>query len=697
MNKLCLLLNSFFNRIKKSIKSASIYKKLEITYFSFKVDVKRLTEFLHPFSIVMNDLKFIIFGMIAGYILFTAPDQAQDNFVNMFGETRISKIDKLYVITFWIAICFWSFQAWAGARTIMYLRNYEQFYSMVGAAKWEKFTRRILFMQKYFPRILTLLPPLIVMMAINNAICFNWLAASYLITGVVIFIFLTYRKQLTGNTQKESDARFSIGIRKLTGTYKIFIGLTLIILIGYFFAIIFSISFSQSLQTMLITAISIIFWTYAFMWLEYFTWKMRTSLLVGLLIVFYFFSMINNNHEVRTLGEFPYQTASSLPDIQDHYTHFLKQGPAKDTIYLVATQGGGIRASYWTTLVLMEMINQNPNLYQKLYAISGSSGGTVGAAVYIAHLKKFGIDSVAQINNNIRNFYENDFLAPLTGAYLVPDLLQKFLPIKWTRVDRARYLEKSWEVADSSGLFATSFANLFRESTQGFNLPLLMVNSTWIETGQRTVISPVKIANCAPLMRESFSLMDNWGGDIRLSTAVGMGARFPLLTPGAVVKKDKCNVLGTFGDGGYVENTGIATAIDLKDMIKLRHHASADSLQPLIIHLIYIENGDTSGKINPEPLDELYETKTVINGFYNSWSGQDKTTASKVTSYVREYLDLNKDNDEPVSLAFTRISLPRQTDTILPLGWVLSTPAKEYMLSKVRPVVKKAFGNTIHQ
>jgi hypothetical protein len=663
---------------------------------SVRKDLIRLADFLFPVSLVLNDLKFILFGMVAGYVIFTVPDQARDNFVNMFEETQPEKIDWMYLITFWFSICFWSIHAWAGARTILYLRNYTQFKSIVTDGKWESFTRRILFLQKHLPRLLSLLPFLIVANAIDTALCFNLFATFYVVTGFVFFIILIYRKQLAGYAQSQSDARFSLQITTPSSWYRRFIWITGIILSVYLVGVIVSIQLSQKLQSMLIVGISINFWMYAFMWLQYFSWKLRTSLLVILLSVFYFFSLFNNNHDVRTLNEITAKSVPDLNDIREHYYRFQQNGPEKDTVYLVATQGGGIRAAYWTSLVLMEIYRQNPMMANKLYAVSGASGGTLGAAVYLANLKHYGVGYLNDsISENLLAFYDHDFLAPLTAAYLVPDLLQKFLPFTVSFADRARYLEKSWEAADHTGLFGSEFTGIFNDNTHGNYLPLLMVNSTWIETGQRTVIAPLKISGSEPFIRESFPLMDNWGGQLRLSTAVGIGARFPLLTPGAVIKLDRCKVLGTFADGGYVENTGIATAIDIKDMIKQLHRNGSDSLKPLVIHLLYIENGDTSGTANPEPLRELYETKTVVSGFYNSWDGQDKTTASKVTSYVREYLDLNKDNNEKVSIAFTRISLPRNTETLLPLGWVLSSAAKDYMEQAASPVVKSAFENSV--
>ncbi|MGY3690537.1 hypothetical protein ACVIGA_000617 [Bradyrhizobium sp. USDA 3240] len=54
--------------------------------------------------------------------------------------------------------------------------------------------------------------------------------------------------------------------------------------------------------------------------------------------------------------------------------------------FIVAAEGGGIRAAAMTAIVLKELSLRNPKFADHLFAIVGVSGGSVGAATYAAAL-----------------------------------------------------------------------------------------------------------------------------------------------------------------------------------------------------------------------------------------------------------------------------------------------------------------------
>jgi hypothetical protein len=87
-----------------------------------------------------------------------------------------------------------------------------------------------------------------------------------------------------------------------------------------------------------------------------------------------------------------------------------------------------------------------------------------------------------------------DFLSPTLGTAIFPDLLQRFLPAPLFD-DRAVALEQSWERAwraaqpRSPERFGASFDRLW--SADAYAVPLLFLNSTVVETGQRAILSPL--------------------------------------------------------------------------------------------------------------------------------------------------------------------------------------------------------------
>ena len=51
-------------------------------------------------------------------------------------------------------------------------------------------------------------------------------------------------------------------------------------------------------------------------------------------------------------------------------------------MFLVTAKGGGIRAAYWTAALLTALQDANPEFADHVFAVSGVSGGSVGAGVF---------------------------------------------------------------------------------------------------------------------------------------------------------------------------------------------------------------------------------------------------------------------------------------------------------------------------
>src|SRR5262249_53748432 len=109
---------------------------------------------------------------------------------------------------------------------------------------------------------------------------------------------------------------------------------------------------------------------------------------------------------------------------------------------IVAAAGGGSRAAYWTATVLGALEDEIPDFHRYLFAISGVSGGSLGATVYRTLLKT-PPDKLPEKAKCLkdgsdirRGPYEcagqrvlsRDFLAPVVGSLLLPDLVQRFIP-----------------------------------------------------------------------------------------------------------------------------------------------------------------------------------------------------------------------------------------------------------------------------
>jgi hypothetical protein len=262
-------------------------------------------------------------------------------------------------------------------------------------------------------------------------------------------------------------------------------------------------------------------------------------------------------------------------------------------VYIVAAEGGGLYAAYMTARLLARIQDLCPSFAQHVFAISSVSGGSLGAAVFaglVADEPKF--EQPAPCNSDQKRFgptewrahriLSKDFLSPAVWAGLYPDFLQRFIPKPFPELDRAVYLERAFEeawpkTASGRNRMAESIFDLCGPDMAkclGGTTPFLALNMTNVETGLQVVLSPIDLADFAAdpsKSSPSHKVLDFFGFagldpfDMRLSTAVGLSARFPYISPPGWYdwRDDKDIKRFTFVDGGYVDNSGVATALNI--------------------------------------------------------------------------------------------------------------------------------------
>ena len=181
-----------------------------------------------------------------------------------------------------------------------------------------------------------------------------------------------------------------------------------------------------------------------------------------------------------------------------------------------------------------------------------------------------------------------DLLAPVVWGGLFPDFLQRFIPWPFPAFDRARALEyafeESWRyAAETKGAIrSAATCSICAEPAPSACLtgstPALAFNVSNIETGMQMVLSPLDFTSIGPPWTSSAKVFDFFSTgvdpvDMPLSTAIGLSARFPWISPagwyafidpnekkpGEKARKRRMS----FVDGGYVDNSGVATASKL--------------------------------------------------------------------------------------------------------------------------------------
>jgi hypothetical protein len=490
----------------------------------------------------------------------------------------------------------------------------------------------------------------------------------------------------------------------------------------------------------------------------------RIPIIGFLLVMVIIFAWFNDNHRVRQLATMrPYQeqqaSLKQLPSalfeamvnmakgiiprglsptndpLETYFVSWFEelrhqwQGPSGQPntpipIILVSAEGGGIRAAYWTAAVLTELEDRSRALMEKgqlpatfarhVFSISGVSGGSLGAAVFASLVKDQNrslethnrgqsclLPPHPSLRQTAKTFLKQDFLSPTVGVLLFPDMFQRFLP--WAILDdRALALERSWEQAwvacVGSDRFAQPFDDLWEDHQ--YDVPLLFLNSTVVETGQRIIMHPLPFAaqpaqdspkSTSPPPHRPFQYYFNdaldgpavLGGQVPLSTAVHMSARFTYVSPaGTIFRQDlhkDSSATESAGpqvirvvDGGYFENSGAVTTDEILLAIEriAEHyhfpihpiviHISNDPLKP---HIRQEEQFTGSHAFLPEILSPVWALLNVRPA--RGYQARDML-GDRATIGLHQHL-----TDDQTGGAFAHFQLCEYKHR-LPLGWMLS-------------------------
>ncbi|MEL6929961.1 MAG: patatin-like phospholipase family protein, partial [Cyanobacteria bacterium J06600_6] len=398
------------------------------------------------------------------------------------------------------------------------------------------------------------------------------------------------------------------------------------------------------------------------------------TVLICILLISSFFNW-NDNHRIRQLATSENRTLPTLEqcfrewsnsrqeDIQD-YNNKDKPYP----VYLVSAQGGGIFAAYHAATALSKIQDSFPDFSQHIFAISSVSGGSLGAAAF-SSLVKENIEDVdrnklEKIEPKARALFGENLLSPLLSMGLFPDFVQRFLFFPIYQWDRAKGLEIAFEEAwnntqsDRNPLRNSYYAHWNPKKTA----PALVLNATEVETGEALRISPFFI----PLPQGDENIFDRQDIDFRLSTAAGISARFPFVTPVAWYTKNSAKF--RLADGGYFDNSGVSTALDIgRTLQKLKKYP--DEFEIIYISITDLPNQSLSDKVKTQGLNEV---GSPIRTVFNVRSARGKNIVKQA-----KYL-LNDGSGDAFQFKFRNIYLDKQTDTgELPLGWLLSKTSRD--------------------
>jgi hypothetical protein len=595
---------------------------------------------------------------------------------------------------FFFALALWAITSWYAARVLLYLKFRDA--PEGTSSSW---------LRTNVPRILGIAPMIIIAGGFLRAsgpydlhssehgwlICFGVLC---LVLAAIFYFVLILRRKFIGAPPAREIKRLSqLG-------WDSWIGLGLMATASLFLFVLFAAKpvTAQSFGMGTILFLAAASWVTLGSFLVYLGGIWRFPVIGVLVLLALIFSFWNDNHIIRLAP--PQKT--DRPDVLTAFATWYglmekEKAGEMHTLYIVATEGGGIRAAYWTAAVLGDIQDQNPSFAAHLFAISGVSGGSLGGSVFEALLAE---KSVGSFKDAGTDMLAQDFLSPALAGMLYPDLVQRLLPWPFPSLDRGRALELGWEKAWRDKMrndrFERSFVDLWSDGPDRRSwMPALFLNGTSVEKGNRVITTNLRLTNhfidaadAARKLSASGSAGD-LGCHIPLSTAAHMSARFTYVSPAGRFP-DGTHIV----DGGYFENSAATTAYEIAKRIKDRCAYPQAPINNVDVKVIMISNDPRKRSLDPAapaPKSSLLKRTPKMTSHGNFLG--DVTAPIYALMNTRDargrYAQKNIALEERRRKANMSVPAPptpdiiyfklRDTQVPLPLGWMLSAGAAKSM------------------
>jgi hypothetical protein len=342
----------------------------------------------------------------------------------------------------------------------------------------------------------------------------------------------------------------------------------------------------------------------------------------------------SDNHLVRTVERDPNErgTAKRL-DVATAFDQWIERRAPKikefnDSgrsypVFLIAAEGGGSRAAFMTTLVLEALRTHCPDAIRHTFLIAGVSGGSVGAVLANAGSTWQGVEGPCKEgppsspDTTAAKAAGFDLMRPALRGLLFGDIPARILPeglapaIIASFTDPAQYLEvgmdRAWreydksEQRDQHKLADIGFAKLWKGPAG--DVPALVLLTTDVASGRRVAVShfatrPVAGAPPADGAKDGpgkgtgtqrcteAKAYEELDSRVRLltlddlvtppievpaATAAILSARFPGVTAAGRLPCE--GPVQRLVDGGYFENSGLTTVLEVREELRKRNHA----------------------------------------------------------------------------------------------------------------------------
>lgn len=363
-------------------------------------------------------------------------------------------------------------------------------------------------------------------------------------------------------------------------------------------------------------------------------------------------------------------------------------------LLLVASEGGGIRAAWWTVDVMTALTSTSCGR-NAVFLASGVSGGAVGLAMVASNQDAY---------SKMEDVADEDAVAAAMDGLLARDLLAGTVGVNIRATDgpegddfpdRAALMEQTFE-REMPGLSAA-----FPGTDEVSRVPWHTVfNGTSVANKCRLLISDVRLTDAAtcdesrnpiPGAYDLFTA-ERCDTGLATSTASLLVARFPYVTPSGIVTTCKDHAFDDqIIDGGYSENSGLDTLNgalgQLMPDIRLHNETALEDGEPLVVPLVvFLHNTVVTGDVNTTktPVHKAEALVPPLNRSDTSFLGKPSTLLQGSATIAGQWVpDGMGSPDATVLRESVRAGLGTHTQTMtvapqrspalaLPLGWALS-------------------------
>ena len=329
----------------------------------------------------------------------------------------------------------------------------------------------------------------------------------------------------------------------------------------------------------------------------------------------------------------------------------------KQNYFFVGSYGGGLKANLWNLLLLHELEQKsNEKFLSRTMVLSGVSGGAVGIGNYTSLLRNY--KDATQIPIQIDKIGKSNVLSNELTYLLGKDWAREYMPFFDHNGQDRSY--KSMAVhAEYTGMgydynkkgFSDYWNTIYRDRKGRF--PALLMNTTSVG-GQQGVASTVRFPDGTfpgaelinlykcyrPAIDPHFEAVNafNCTSDSTLTHyhkktltyfgAVSTTNRFPFFSPTAKIEGK-----GSYLDGGYFENSGMLSAVEVYDAVAGDDCKNYfNKINPVFINIINSEDYYIRQKLDEW---EFYQNRPQDEGEIGAIIGT-LSSIDKLPRYVSE-------------------------------------------------------------